>query len=199
MPIPFLVHSHNQFYTHLVEKFLLQISKKNINLIKPHLKGKTILDVGVGAGLTFRLLKEIGFQITGLDISDLSIYPDIKATLYDGTHFPFKDQQFDNSLLIHVLHHCEDQQAVLREAARTSDQVIIVEDTYKNIFEQIITNVNDCLGNFEFYRHPYHPVSEWQKIFNQNQIKLIKKVEFYRRPWYFPFSVHYVLFIVTKK
>lgn len=59
------------------------------------------------------------------------------VTLYDGTHFPFTDKSFDTSLAVFVLHHTTDPIAVLKEMKRTSDRVILFEETYKGLFSKL--------------------------------------------------------------
>ena len=196
MPVHFLLRQQNPFFKNLIANCLSIDATKNLKRILPYLKGKKILDIGLGAGITSKLLISQNFNVSGLDVVDISLFSDIKATLYDGIRFPYKDNQFDTGLLLHVLHHCSDQEAVLREAKKCCRRLIIIEDTYRSFYEKIITSLNDRLGNFEFFPHPYHSVPKWRQIFRKNNLKIIKKIEFYRRPSFFIVPVHYVLFVL---
>jgi hypothetical protein len=80
-----------------------------------------------------------------------------------------------------MLHHTTNAEALIREAGRVSDRVIIMEDIYENRFQQWITWFTDSLVNWEFYGHPHtnRTDAEWKELFERNGLKL-EKVEYYR-------------------
>ncbi|HZZ43831.1 MAG TPA: methyltransferase domain-containing protein [Tepidisphaeraceae bacterium] len=65
------------------------------------LKPKTILEIGVGAGVVAAALKAVGIQVTTLDIEP-SLKPSIIGSV---THIPFQDHCFDVGLCCQVLEH----------------------------------------------------------------------------------------------
>jgi len=136
--------------------------------------GDKILDIGVGAGGNSCFLLKKGFQVKGVDVADLSIYQDLKAQLYDGKCLPFQDKEFEVALLIHVLHHCENPEKILKEAKRVAKRVIFIEDTYRNPLEKLVVSVSDMLGNFEFWLHPYKTSGQWQEFCKANDWQVIK-------------------------
>jgi SAM-dependent methyltransferase len=90
----------------------------------------TALDVGVGPGMTARMICDRFEQIDmlGLDVVD-SMREGIPLVLYDGLKFSFEDKAFDTVLLQYTLHHSIDPMTVLKESARVCrrDLVIIEE------------------------------------------------------------------------
>lgn len=70
---------------------------------------------------------DVGF--TGCDVYAQPLVH-IPTVRYDGDRLPFPDDSFDCVLLVDVLHHAEDAEAVLREAARVARKSVIVKDHY---------------------------------------------------------------------
>lgn len=106
--------------------------------------GSTLLDLGTGTGHTGALLARQGWAVTLADVPPhpgawgqrLIAHPcartlarrgGLTRVLVQGP-LPFPDGQFGVTLLAFVLHHCPDPLAVLREAARVSGRVIVIED-----------------------------------------------------------------------
>jgi ubiquinone/menaquinone biosynthesis C-methylase UbiE len=85
----------------------------------------TILDVGVGTGRFAKPLSNLGFEIVGIDLSRKMM---LKAKqkgvrnliLADAHNMPFKDETFDASIIIHVLHLLPDWLSVAREMGRVT-------------------------------------------------------------------------------
>lgn len=183
MPVPFLVKSVRNLsyqdesfqlnWSKFVEWYSTNKAKRVFSQVLPYLQGKKILDVGFGAGTVGRILVKAGYNTTGLDVKDLSIYHDLKAVLYDGTTFPFKNNEFDTAVIIHVLHHCHDSLQVLKEAKRCAKRVVFIEDTFRNPFEKAVVSFNDNVGNWEFYQHPYRSAPEWRATLKKLGMKLV--------------------------
>jgi len=78
-------------------------------------------------------------------------------------------------LLLTVLHHTPNPKEILKEASRVSKRVIIIEDIYSNLVQKYLTFFTDSLVNFEFRGHPHSnkSVSEWNKLFNELNLKII--------------------------
>ncbi|HEX7521274.1 MAG TPA: class I SAM-dependent methyltransferase, partial [Acidimicrobiia bacterium] len=79
----------------------------------------SILDVGCSGG---RLAVRIAAALGATDVrgADVQLQPDalIPVSVYDGSHLPFPDREFDLVTIIDVLHHADDPLAVVRESLR---------------------------------------------------------------------------------
>ncbi len=134
-----------------------------------------ILDIGSGRGVVTRVLRERGFEVTPLDVRDRSTEPALSPVVYDGTAIPFPDKAFDCALLLTVLHHTPDPDAVLREAARVARRIIIIEDVYTNTLQKYLTFFTDSLFNLEFRGHPHsnRTDAEWRRSFERLGLTLV--------------------------
>jgi ubiquinone/menaquinone biosynthesis C-methylase UbiE len=87
--------------------------------------GKTVIDIGCGPGNIYATLKDVVGKpeyLVGVDVAPTSL--DFAAqlgyipVLADAHHLPFKSGIADIVILNAALHHCENMDAVLKEAAR---------------------------------------------------------------------------------
>jgi len=84
---------------------------------------RRLLEVGVGTGRIARPLEERGFEVTGLDAS-LGMIARARTKglrrLVRGSAYrlPFRDEAFDATLFVHVLHLLDDPPSALHEADR---------------------------------------------------------------------------------
>lgn len=140
-----------------------------------------ILDIGSGNGALCLLLRKRGMEVTPLDINNRSAFAEIVPILYDGTILPFEDDSFDLVQLITVLHHIEDPEWTVREAARVGKKVIIMEDIYDNLFQKFLTYITDSINNWEFKGHPHSNKNdkEWRALFDYHDLEL-ESVEYYK-------------------
>ena len=142
--------------------------------VTPYLNPKDkILDIGAGICDIDKLLMDADFQITPLDIKNLSLN-DISPILYDGKRMPFQDKSFDVALLLTVLHHTADPEHVLREARRVAQKIIIIEDIFSTPHHRRLTLFMDSLLNFEFVGHPHSNKTdaEWRALFKDEDMHL---------------------------
>lgn len=83
---------------------------------------KVIVDIGCGPGNIFATLQGNPKLLIGIDVAPKSLELARGAgylpLLADATHLPFKSGFADIVVLNAALHHCEDMQAILKEAAR---------------------------------------------------------------------------------
>jgi SAM-dependent methyltransferase len=143
--------------------------------IHPYLqKDDKIIDVGTGVCAVSQHLINQGYDVTPLDVVDLSFSSQIKPRIYDGITIPFEDNTFNVALIITTLHHTPDPEVILNEAKRVSRRVIVVEDIYDNKFQEFITKFFDSLFNLEFKGHPHTNRAdvEWQETFERVGLKL---------------------------
>lgn len=156
-------------------KIWLKDAASKINRIFTHLgQEDKILDIGCGPGSVSLLLKEEGYDVTALDIKDLTYTDRINPVLYNWRTIPFADKQFDISLLLRVLHHVSDPINLLKEAARVSKKIIIIEDVYNSTIQQCLTYIVDSLVNFEISGHPHtnNTDIQWRDQFDKHGLKL---------------------------
>ncbi|QIL75329.1 class I SAM-dependent methyltransferase [Hymenobacter sp. HDW8] len=83
---------------------------------------KVVVDIGCGPGNIFATLKGNPKLLIGIDVAPKSL-EFAKAQGYlpllaDATNLPFQSQFADIVTLNATLHHCEDMEAILKEAAR---------------------------------------------------------------------------------
>ncbi len=152
--------------------------KNKLQPVLPHLsKDQKILDIGSGNGMITHHLRGRGIATTPIDVANLSILPDVESIVYDGSTMPFDNQHFDTGLLLTVLHHCPDPIVVLREAARVSQQLIIIEDVYSNVVQQYMTYAMDTLVNFGHSSMTYQNKSdkEWRATFEELGLTLVEQ------------------------
>jgi ubiquinone/menaquinone biosynthesis C-methylase UbiE len=182
MPIPFVVKSAKglslrninkaEGFSKFMHEFMMRKASHIWAIAGKHVLGKKVLDVGMGSGGNSFFLNRKGFDVTSVDVADLSIYEDLKPVIYDGHKLPFKDNQFDTAVIVHVLHHCSDGLEVLNEAKRVAKRVVLVEDTFRNKFEWFWVATFDSITNGELWWHKYRMVSEWKTIIKKNGWKV---------------------------
>ncbi len=104
--------------------------------IRPHLVPGSVLDLGCGDANVARLLARDGFVPY---LADIYENPGVAGSglpftlLRKGEAVPFRDDEFDNTLLLTVLHHTDDPVQVMREAqriTRSGGRVIVIESVY---------------------------------------------------------------------
>jgi 2-polyprenyl-3-methyl-5-hydroxy-6-metoxy-1,4-benzoquinol methylase len=147
-----------------------------------------ILDIGAGPCNICKILKEQGYNITPLDIQNVSFVDNIKPILYNGIKIPFDKQTFDVALLLTVLHHTKHPDKIIKEAKRVSKRIIIIEDIYNNVLNKYLTFFFDSLTNFEFKGHPHtnRNDEQWKDTFKKLGLKLID----FKYSHYFPVFKH---------
>lgn len=145
-------------------------------MIRPWLpQDQSLLEIGSGPGSVLTEFRAAGYAIDGLDISDSSYDETLKPLLYDGGTMPFKDREYDTALLLTVLHHTPDPDAILKEAARVAGRVIVIEDVFENAWQRKYTKVADSITNLEFFGHPHTNRSdpEWRETFERLGLSLV--------------------------
>ncbi len=161
-----------QIYLKLGQKWITN----KLQTVLSHLDiNNKILDVGSGNGAICNYLKTKGYNIDALDVANLSIYPHIKTVVYDGKKMPFKNKAYGTALLLTVLHHTNNPKIVLKETARVSQKIIIIEDIYSNIIQQYMTYIMDTLVNLGHSNMTYQNKNdkEWKILFKQLNLQLV--------------------------
>ena len=118
----------------------------------------------------------------------------------DVRTLPFDDGHFDAAMIVDVLHHTDDPEAVLREAARVA-RVVVVKDHLREGFAANTTlRFMDWIGNAAHgVRLPYNYLSlaEWRRIWSSIGLAtdhFATKIALYPAPfsWLFGRKLHFV-------
>jgi SAM-dependent methyltransferase len=91
--------------------------------------GKKILDAGCASGEYVDLLLQKGYDAYGVDLSPAKNWEGPhreRFSVGDISHLPYRDGEFDTVLLLEVLEHVPDADAVLREIHRISRKNLIL-------------------------------------------------------------------------
>jgi len=105
------------------------LSTALVNYLKPR---DSVLDIGCGFGALGRAIIDHlqcpdGVTVRGVESvkrgGEL-----IEVDAYDGLRLPYEDNTFDVTILADVLHHDEDPDRLLGEAARVSRRLVLVKD-----------------------------------------------------------------------
>lgn len=202
MPIPLLSkllpkvsEKDTSFKANVVKSALYSKAQNIFKRISPYIAGRKVLDVGVGVGGISSFLRKNGFDVTGIDVKNLSLITESAPRIYNGERMPFEDNTFDTAVIVHVLHHCKDNIKVLAEAKRVAKRVIVIEDTYRNKLERSIVSFNDNFGNFEFYQHKYLTTKEWKDVIAKKGWNLVH-MESYTEFTYGYLYGRYTMFVI---
>jgi ubiquinone/menaquinone biosynthesis C-methylase UbiE len=96
-------------------------AEKMFSMTKPHLTGKTVLDLGCGEGKVGKLIQQNSYSVM---LADVYENPNIKnlgipfAAVVEGKRLPFKDRSFDNVLIFAMLHHTQNPLFLISEVDR---------------------------------------------------------------------------------
>lgn len=119
-----------------IPKKLVERAQIMYEQIKPYLLAGSVLDLGCGDARLAQLLAQNGFTPM---LADVYENPNVLNTglpfrlLGQSETVPFDDNQFDNTLLLTVLHHSDDPVQVLRETrriTRPNGRIIVIESVY---------------------------------------------------------------------
>jgi ubiquinone/menaquinone biosynthesis C-methylase UbiE len=113
----------------------------------------SLLDVGCGIGNYHPFLLPLVDSVSGVDVSRACISkakernPTVSYTVYDGDHLPYRDQQFDVTFCVCVLHHVPPERwpqfvNEMRRVTRTGGLVVVYEHNPKNPLTRKV--VRDC-------------------------------------------------------
>lgn len=100
------------------------------------IRHSNVLDVGCGSGNVARSLAERGASVVAVDLTRLAVQRaqaagDVRSVQCDALALPFRDDAFDHSLALGVLHHTPDCRAGLAEMVRvTRDAGTIIIGLY---------------------------------------------------------------------
>lgn len=153
----------------------------------------SILDVGCGDGSIDALILErrTDISIQGVDVL-LRPQSRIPVQKFDGSRLPFDDKSFDSVLFVDVLHHTDDPNVLLKEAARVARKNVVLKDhTMDGPLSRQTLRFMDWVGNAHHgvaLPYNYWPEHKWREEFVATRLqaeKWVPRLGLY--PW--PFSI----------
>ncbi|MCL1984562.1 MAG: class I SAM-dependent methyltransferase [Methanomassiliicoccaceae archaeon] len=156
----------------------------------PFKKGAKILDVGCGNGKTSFALMEAGYNVVGIDISDVAVETynrmyegRMKAICASAASIPMEDGEMDGAVMIHVLEHMTEEESkqalaelrrVLRPDSRIFVRVFHKDDMRSGKGERIDDNTV-VRGNGIRYR--YFTEAELKTLFSDLSEISMRRIE----------------------
>ena len=124
----------------------------------------------------------------------------IPVVRFDGATIPHPDASFDAAIIVDVLHHTDDPQAVLAEVSRVAPMVIVKDHLRDGIGAGLTLRFMDWVGNAAHgVRLTYNYLShrEWRRIFGTLGLttdRFTTRLNLYPRPfaWLFDRKLHFV-------
>ncbi len=153
----------------------------------------TVLDVGCGDGTISSTIqnkkKEVKYQ--GIDIMPRPACS-IPYKTYDGNHFPYEDASVDVVQFVDVLHHTTNIEDLIKEAARTTKEYIVIKDhEYGSALDYQILKFMDWVGNAPHgvkVIYNFKDRSYWEKVFADAGLEIVSYTN--NIPLYpFPFNM----------
>jgi SAM-dependent methyltransferase len=133
-----------------------------------------VIDVGSGDGYLGAVLQTFRpeTRVVGVETQRRELTrPGFEPVLYDGRRLPFNDRTFDVAIVTNVLHHADDQLAVLTEACRVTRKRVIVKDHLaRHRLDRWKLAALDIAGNRRFgadTRGDYLDHIQWSAMFEQ--------------------------------
>lgn len=164
-------------------------------------KGATVLDVGSGDGLLASLwqAERPDISVTGLDVM---VRPDTRIPVrsFDGSALPYDDNSTDVVTFIDVLHHTDNVERLLAEAARVARSWVIVKDHFsENTIDHATLTFMDWVGNAAHgveCPNNYLSRQQWSEVATKAGLQLASRttqLRLYPRPldWIFGRDLHF--------
>ena len=168
-------------------------------LIPPNAR---VLDVGCGDGLLAKVIGDARPDLTleGIDVL-VRERTHIPVRAFDGRHIDAADGSYDVVTFVDVLHHTDDPEALVAEAARVARRAVVIKDHTKDgLLAGRTLAFMDWVGNA---RHgvalPYNewPRRRWQEMAARRGLTIdrwVDRLGIYPRwaRWVFERRLHFV-------
>lgn len=129
-----------------------------------------VLKIGNGLGNLSESIRPFTQELTILDteVSPKTINKD-HVQLYSGYPIPYPNKSFDTTIIVFTLHHIPQSSLYFKEVLRVTDKrIILLEETYDNVFQKIHLYFRDWLVN----KKAGQPVKlYWYSYFSRKRIR----------------------------
>lgn len=113
--------------------------------------GETVLDLGCGSGKIGAMISNAGFNVSLADVYKNTNISSLDLPFFeikDGDSLPFKEESFDNVVILSMLHHTQDPVHTLQECSRvlkTGGRLNMIETVYgiSKESDSILYDTND--------------------------------------------------------
>jgi ubiquinone/menaquinone biosynthesis C-methylase UbiE len=150
-----------------------------VNLISALIpEGSSVLDVGTGDGSIAAAIQQSkqGLVVTGIDVL-VRNHTEIPVSNYDGLSIPFSNNSYDIVLFVDVLHHTDNPQRLLNEAARVAKKYVIIKDHNRNGFlAETTLRFMDWVGNAHYgvaLPYNYWSQTQWLTSYQKAGLKVV--------------------------
>jgi SAM-dependent methyltransferase len=103
--------------------------------------------------------------------------PAIPVTLFDGRHIPFGDREFDTVLCCFVLHHAEDQEALVADMKRVGRRIVVVEDDCDGALHRssvvLLHQITSPMIGMPYHRGGFRTSEGWRDLFDKHGLKCV--------------------------
>ncbi|MBI4786284.1 MAG: class I SAM-dependent methyltransferase [Chloroflexi bacterium] len=134
-----------------------------------------IIDIGAGKGLLAQAMSErFGACVTMVDVARYN-QTNLPLTVCDSRALAFASDSFDYAVLSFVLHHCNQPDAILREALRVAPQVIVVENDVRGMIRGAVTRLVDSYPALRFGTPPCYIAqshADWLKLLAEFPVEI---------------------------
>jgi ubiquinone/menaquinone biosynthesis C-methylase UbiE len=120
-----------------------------LDIFSMYIPKEKTLKIGNGFGHLSELVRPLTKELSVLDIQTypLTINKDA-VQIYDGLIIPYPDKSFDTAIIVFTLHHIPESREYFQEIMRvTKKRIIVLEETYDNIFQKLYLYYRDWLVN----------------------------------------------------
>ena len=153
-----------------------EVLARNIAALLP-LDTQSVLDIGCGDGVIASLVAEArpGLNVEGVEVLDRESCR-IPYRLFDGRRLPFPDASFDAVSFVDVLHHTDNIEALLAEAARVSRRYLIIKDhVWSTRLDFAVLRFMDWVGNRSYgvrLVYNYQRRRRWLELFEHSGLNV---------------------------
>ncbi|MEX0931951.1 MAG: methyltransferase domain-containing protein [Candidatus Paceibacterota bacterium] len=146
----------------------------------PFIPKAKVLKIGNGLGHLSESIRHFAQELTIIDIetSPKTINKD-HVQLYSGYPIPYHDKSFDTTVIVFTLHHTPQSSLYFKEILRvTSKRIILLEETYSNVFQKMHLYFRDWLVNkkagqsVDLYWNSYFSRKEIRKLIQESGLNI---------------------------